>query len=215
MVVKQALEPELEKHFHKDSYGYRPEKSAHQAIEQARKRCWENGWVLDLDIKGFFDNISHDLMMKAVQCHTTAKWVLLYIERWLKAPVEMEDGTIVARTKGTPQGGVISPILANLYLHYAFDKWMTRNYARISFERYADDVICHCKTYDQAQQLMEVLNKRFQECGLELNTAKTRIVYCKASNRKLEHPTTSFDFFGVYVSTSQSHESAGGILYWF
>jgi group II intron reverse transcriptase/maturase len=196
MVVKQVLEPELEKHFHEDSYGYRPGKSAHQAIGQARKRCWDNGWVLDLDIKGFFDNISHDLMMKAVRCHTSAKWVLLYIERWLKAPVETADGTLVERTKGTPQGGVISPLLANLYLHYAFDKWMVMNYARIQFERYADDAICHCKTREQAEHLKVALEKRFKECGLELNAAKTKIVYCKGSSRKIDYPVVSFDFLG-------------------
>ena len=139
MVVKQVLEPELERHFHKDSYGYRPGKSAHDALGQARERCWRYDWVLDIDIKGFFDNIPHDLLMRALLHHVEEKWVLLYVERWLKAPVYMPDGSVEERSKGTPQGGVISPLLANLFLHYAFDKWMERNNPSIPFERYADD----------------------------------------------------------------------------
>lgn len=151
MVIKQQLEPKLEKVFHQDSYGYRPNKSAIDALKQARTRCWRNDWVLDLDIKGFFDNINHELMMKAVEKHTQDKWVLLYIKRWLEAPVAMPDGTLVTSQKGTPQGGVISPLLANLFLHYAFDKWMERNFPNISFERYADDSVCHCKSEAQAK----------------------------------------------------------------
>jgi group II intron reverse transcriptase/maturase len=146
MVVKQLIEPELEKHFHPDSYGYRPGKSAHDALGSTRKRCWKSDWVLDLDIKGFFDNIDHELMMRAVRKHVEEKWVLLYIERWLKAPIEMQDGTQRFPQKGTPQGGVISPLLANLFLHYAFDEWITREFPEVSFERYADDGVCHCKT---------------------------------------------------------------------
>jgi group II intron reverse transcriptase/maturase len=139
MVAKQFLEPELEKCFHPDSYGYRPGKSALDAVGMARKRCWKNDWVLDLDIKSFFDNIDHELMMRAVRAHTEEKWVLLYIDRWLKAPIEMRDGTQKLPQKGTPQGGVASPLLANLFLHYAFDKWMDREHPDIPFERYADD----------------------------------------------------------------------------
>ena len=139
MVVKTYLEPELEKHFHPDSYGYRPGKSALDAVGMARQRCWKNDWVLDLDIKGFFDNIDHELMMRAVRAHTEEKWVLLYIERWLKAPIAMPDGAFIQPQKGTPQGGVASPLLANLFLHYAFDEWMKREYPGIPFERYADD----------------------------------------------------------------------------
>ena len=139
MTVKICLEPELERVFHEDSYGYRPEKAALQAVELARKRCWRYDWVVDLDIKGFFDSLDHELMMRAVQKHTSQKWVLLYIERWLKAPVQFQDGSIVERTQGAPQGGVISPLLANLFLHYAFDMWLQRNYPKNPFERYADD----------------------------------------------------------------------------
>jgi group II intron reverse transcriptase/maturase len=139
MVVKNALEPKVEPYFHEDSYGYRPGKSAHQAVGAARTRCWRNNFVLDLDIKGFFDNLNHELLMKAVRKHTTCKWIVLYVERWLTAPVQHKNGSLEQRTKGTPQGGVISPLLANLYLHYAFDMWMKRNYPNITFERYADD----------------------------------------------------------------------------
>jgi group II intron reverse transcriptase/maturase len=139
MVVKRCLEPILEKVFHPNSYGYRPRKSAHDAVSRARQQCWRFDWVLDIDIRGFFDNIDHDLMMRAVRKHSDCPWVLLYIERWLKAPVQFDDGTLENREKGTPQGGVISPLLANLFLHYAFDVWMSRNYSSVPFERYADD----------------------------------------------------------------------------
>ncbi|MCP3685500.1 MAG: group II intron reverse transcriptase/maturase, partial [bacterium] len=146
MVVKLYFEPLVEPYFHEDSYGYRPKKSAIQAIEVTRKRCWRYDWLLEFDIKGLFDNIEHDLLMKAVKHHTECKWIILYIKRWLVAPFQKEDGTLIARDKGTPQGGVISPVLANLFLHYVFDKWMDRNNAQNPFCRYADDAIVHCRT---------------------------------------------------------------------
>ncbi len=186
MVVKEQLEPELEKQFHPDSYGYRPNKSALEAVGQARQRCWKSDWVLDLDIKGFFDNIDHELMMKAVRKHTDEKWVLLPIERWLKAPVKMTDGTQKHPEKGTRQWGVISPLLANLFLHYAFDQWMVRENPTISFERYADDAVCHCVSRAQAEKLQQVLNERMNSVGLELHPEKTKIVYCKDDNRHEE-----------------------------
>ncbi|MES9859192.1 MAG: group II intron reverse transcriptase/maturase [Sedimenticola sp.] len=188
MVVKQFLEPELEKHFHSDSYGYRPGKSALGAVGQARERCWKSNWVLDLDIKGFFDNIDHELIMRAVSRHTDEKWVLIYIERWLKAPVEMLDGSHTYPEKGTPQGGVVSPLLANLFLHYAFDQWMERENPTISFERYADDAVCHCKNRIQAEKLQQELNERMGSVGLELHPEKTKIVYCKDDNRREGYP---------------------------
>jgi group II intron reverse transcriptase/maturase len=209
MVVKRVVEPELEKHFHNDSYGYRPGKSAHEAIGRARERCWKYDWVLDLDIKGFFDNIPHDLLMRALQHHVNEKWVLLYVERWLKAPVQMPDGSVEERSKGTPQGGVISPLLANLFLHYAFDKWMERNNPCTPFERYADDGICHCKTREDAERLKESLEARFKECGLELNQEKTKIVYCRDSDRKGEYPVTSFDFLGYTFRPRRSKNRWG------
>ena len=209
MVVKQTLEPELERHFHPDSYGYRPGKSAHQAIGAARKRCWRYNWVVDLDIKGFFDNIDHDLLMRAVRHHTQEKWVLLYIERWLKAPVQLPDGTTEERDQGTPQGGVVSPLLANLFLHYTFDLWMQRNHPHIPFERYADDSVCHCRTQEEAEHLKTVLERRFAECGLELHPEKTKIVYCKDDDRRLEYPLTSFDFLGYTFRPRRSKNRWG------
>jgi group II intron reverse transcriptase/maturase len=195
-VVKQALEPELETLFHPDSYGYRPGKSAHQAIGQARKRCWRFDWVVDLDIKAFFDSIDWELMMRAVRHHTQDNWVLLYLERWLRAEVQMPDGSLLERERGTPQGGVVSPLLANLFLHYTFDAWMQRTYPQIPFERYADDALCHCRTRDEAEELTAALERRFAECRLELHAEKTKIVYCKDDDRRLEYPCTSFDFLG-------------------
>lgn len=195
-VARRYLEPVLEPVFHIDSYGYRPGKSAIEAVRTARQRCWRYDWVLDIDVKGYFDSIDWELLLKAVRRHTDCAWVLLYIERWLKAPVQMEDGSIVPRTAGTPQGGVISPLLANLFLHYAFDMWMTRNFPRIPFERYADDVICHCKSAEEARALWSVLADRFTTCKLVLHPEKTKIVYCKDANRRGDFPNQSFDFLG-------------------
>ena len=209
MVIKQQLEPKLEKIFHKDSYGYRPKKSAIEAIGQARTRCWRNDWVLDLDIKGFFDNINHELMMKAVKIHTTDKWTLLYIERWLKASVQMPDGALVVSDKGTPQGGVISPLLANLFLHYAFDKWMERNFPTIPFERYADDSVCHCKTEAQANMLKTALEERMKEVQLELHPEKTKIVYCKDADRTGTYKNIQFDFLGYTFRPRKSKNRFG------
>jgi len=208
-VVKQALEPELEKLFHPDSYGYRPGKSAHQAIGQARKRCWRYDWVVDLDIKGFFDTIDWDLMMRAVRHHTQENWVLLYIERWLCAEVQMPDGSRQARERGTPQGGVVSPLLANLFLHYTFDAWMQRTYPQIPFERYADDALCHCRTKEEAEDLKAALERRFAECRLELHPEKTKIVYCKDDDRRLEYPCTRFDFLGYTFRPRRSKNRWG------
>src|SRR5205814_2556117 len=178
------LEPILEPVFHTDSYGYRPGKSAIDAVRTARARCWRRDWVLDLDIKGFFDSIDWELMLRAVRKHTDCPWVLLYIERWLKAPVQMEDGTLEPRERGTPQGSVISPLLSNLFLHYTFDRWMARNHRDISFERFADGALCHCVSESQAETLKEALEKRFAECGLQLHPEKTKIVYCKDDDRR-------------------------------
>jgi group II intron reverse transcriptase/maturase len=196
MVVKLTLEPLLEPHFHEDSYGYRPGKSAVDAVGVARQRCWRYAWVLDLDIKGFFDNIDHELMLRAVRQHTDCRWVLLYVERWLKCPVQVPDGSIEMRDKGTPQGGVISPLLANLFLHYAFDKWMERNFRAIPFERYADDVVCHCNSESQAKKLRSAIERRLMECRLELHPEKTKIVYCKEDGRWGSYPNCKFDFLG-------------------
>jgi RNA-directed DNA polymerase len=196
MVVKIYLEPHLESCFHPDSYGYRPKKSAIQALEVARKRCWKYDWVIDIDIKGFFDNIDHDLMMCAVQKHTQEPWILLYVKRWLEAPAQEQTGNVVKRTFGTPQGGVISPLLANLFLHYAFDEWMKRNFALNPFERYADDIVVHCRTEEEAIKLKDKIQARLQECKLDLHPVKTKIVYCKDANRKGNSQNEKFDFLG-------------------
>ena len=196
MVVKIYLEPNIEPHFHLDSYGYRPGKSAIQAVGKARELCWKDDWVLDLDIVGFFDNLDHEITMKLLEKHTDSKWIILYIERWLKAPAQLEDGTLCARTKGTPQGGVISPLLANLYLHYAFDKWMQESYPTIPFERYADDVIVHCRSEKQAHWIHARITERLAEFKLELHPKKTKIVYCKDGKRKGNYKNEKFDFLG-------------------
>ncbi|WP_454054511.1 group II intron reverse transcriptase/maturase [Clostridium sp. Marseille-Q7071] len=195
MVVKMYLESSIESVFHEDSYGYRPNKSALDAIGKARERCWKYDYVIEFDIKGLFDNIDHELLMKAVKLHTKEPWILLYIERWLKAPF-IVGNEIIERTSGTPQGGVISPLLANLFMHYTFDVWLTRNYKEAPFERYADDAIIHCKNENTAQEILNALNKRLTECKLELHPQKTKIVYCKDKDRKLEYSNTEFDFLG-------------------
>ncbi|MEZ9978051.1 group II intron reverse transcriptase/maturase, partial [Vibrio breoganii] len=176
--------------------GYRPNKSALDAIGVTRKRCWNYNWVLEFDIKGLFDNIRHDLLLKAVYKHTTLTWVRLYIERWLVAPMQMEDGDLKTRQMGTPQGGVISPVLANLFLHYVFDKWLQKHFPKTLWCRYADDGLVHCNTESEAQQMLEALKARFEDCGLELHPTKTKIVYCKDGSRKGDSEHTSFDFLG-------------------
>ena len=212
MVCKIYFEPEVNRYFHTDSYGYRPGKSAKQAVGKCRERCWYYDWVIDLDIKGFFDNIDHELMMKAVRHHTDKKWITLYIERWLKVPMVMTDGTVKERNKGTPQGGVISPLLANLFLHYALDKWLERKYPDIRFERYADDCVIHCKSEKQALFMKEKIRKRLEECKLELHPEKTKIVYCKDANRKYNNKNTEFDFLGFTFRQRTCRNSEGVIF---
>jgi RNA-directed DNA polymerase len=195
MVVKQLIEADLDPIFLPDSYGYRPRKSALDAVGITRQRCWKYDWVLEFDIRGLFDNLPHDLLLKAVRKHVKCEWALLYIERWLTAPM-VKDGMTIERTRGTPQGGVISPILSNLFLHYAFDLWMGRTHPDIPWCRYADDGLVHCRTEQGAQVLMADLQARLAACGLEMHPTKTKIVYCKDSNRKGNYPNVSFDFLG-------------------
>ncbi len=212
MVVLRYLEPLVEPLFHDDSYGYRPGRSAHQALSVARQRCWRYNWVLDLDIKSLFETIDWELLLRMVRRHTTCTWVLLYIERWLKAPVGMPDGTLVERSQGTPQGAVISPLLANLFLHYAFDRWMAEQHAGILFERYADDIICHCRSEAQARALRDALAQRLGQCHLELHPHKTKIVYCKDANRRGSYPEQRFDFLS-YTCRPRSSKNRLGRLF--
>ena len=208
-VVKMTLEPMIEPFFHPDSYGYRPHKSAIEAVGKTRERCWRYDWVIDWDIKGFFNNIQHDLLLKALHKHTDNQWVLLYIQRWLIAPLQKADGTIVERDKGTPQGAVISPLLANLFLHYSLDEWLRRNYPDNPFERYADDGVVHCKTEQEAKELLTRMKQRLEECGLELHPEKTKIVYCKDDDRHMDYPVTKFDFLGYTFRSRRSKNRWG------
>ncbi|MFQ5344098.1 MAG: group II intron reverse transcriptase/maturase [Anaerolineae bacterium] len=210
MVVKMYLEPKVEPVFHPDSYGYRPKKSALDAVGTCRRRCWRYDWIVDLDIRGFFDNIDHSLMMRAVRKHTDCKWVLLYVERWLKAPVEQDNGTRMPREQGTPQGGVASPLLANIFLHHVFDMWMTRELPGCPFERYADDIVIHCRTKSEAQDVRRAVEQRLRQCKLESHPEKTCIVYCRDSNRTEDHPRIQFDFLGYGFRPRRARNSRTG-----
>lgn len=208
-VVKLLIEPILDPVFHPDSYGYRPGRSAKQAIAITRKRCWQYDWLVEFDIKAAFDEIDHGLLMKAVRTHIKEDWILLYIERWLTAPFETADGTRQARNRGTPQGGVVSPILMNLFMHYAFDGWMQRTYPHCPFARYADDAVVHCRSRKQAEDLMQAIADRLAECGLTMHPEKSKVVYCKDSNRTARHPNTSFTFLGFKFRPRKAQNKRG------
>jgi RNA-directed DNA polymerase len=195
-VVKLLIEPKLEPVFHPDSYGYRPGRSAKQAIAVTRKRCWQYDWVVEFDIKAAFDQIDHGLLLKAVRTHIKEGWILLYIERWLTAPFETAEGEHLPRERGTPQGGVVSPILMNLFMHYTFDAWMKRTNSFCPFARYADDSVVHCRTQKQAREVMQSIASRLTECGLTMHPEKSKIVYCKDSNRTESFPDVDFTFLG-------------------
>jgi RNA-directed DNA polymerase len=195
-VVKRIIEPRLDPMFHPDSYGYRPGRSAKQAIAVTRKRCWQYDWVVEFDIKAAFDQIDHGLLMKAVRGHIKEDWILLYIERWLSAPFETTEGRQLPRDRGTPQGGVVSPILMNLFMHYAFDVWMKRRNPSCPFARYADDAIVHCRSREQAEEIMRSIGLRLAECGLAMHSEKSKIVYCQDSNRTASHQHVQFTFLG-------------------
>jgi RNA-directed DNA polymerase len=195
-VAAMYLERRVEPIFHPDSYGYRPRRSALDAVGRCRERCWRNDWVIDLDIRAFFDSVDHSLMLKAVERHTDQEWILLYVRRWLIAPIQMQDGIVVARDRGTPQGSAISPVLANLYLHYAFDMWLARTFPAVTFERYCDDAVIHCDSEEQARTVRDALAQRLAQVGLELHPDKTRIVYCQDADRRGVYEVTSFTFLG-------------------
>lgn len=212
-VVTMSLEPEVEPIFHADSYGYRPGRSALQAVGVCRARCWRKAWVVDLDIRAFFDTLDHALVLKAVRHHTDEKWIVLYVERWLKAPLRRQDGTLVARDMGSPQGSAVSPLLANMYLHYAFDAWMRRELPDIEFERYCDDIVAHCVSEQQARDVLNAITDRLARCGLEVNVQKTRIVYCKNENRKGSYEHVRFDFLGYTFRSRSTKNSTTGRLF--
>jgi RNA-directed DNA polymerase len=195
-VVARRLEQKVEPIFHPDSYGYRPGRSALDAVAACRQRCWKTDWVIDLDIQRFFDSVPWELVVKAVAAHTDQPWVVLYVTRWLQAPLQRPNGTLQQRDRGTPQGSAVSPVLANLFMHYAFDTWMVRNHPGVQFERYADDAVVHCVSERQAGRLVAAIADRMAEVGLRLHPAKTRIVYCKDGKRRLDHEHTSFTFLG-------------------
>ncbi|WP_131773951.1 MULTISPECIES: group II intron reverse transcriptase/maturase, partial [Protofrankia] len=194
--VAMILEPDVDPVFHADSYGYRPGKSALDAVEVCKQRCWRHPWVVDLDIQGFFDNVPHAQIIAAVEKHANLTWVVLYVKRWLVAPVQHPDGSRVTPIKGTPQGSAISPLLSNLFLHYALDYWLARRFPVVRFERYCDDIILHCYSQRQAKYIRDVVEKRLLEFWLRCHPDKTRIVYCKQDGRDEEHPVTSFTFLG-------------------
>ncbi len=196
MTAKLNFENMVEGIFYEDSYGYRPNKSAIDAVRITRKRCWKSNWLIEFDIKGLFDNIDHTLLMKAVRKHTDCKWVILYIERWIKAEILLPCNELITREIGTPQGGVISPVLANLFMHYAFDHWISKTFPMNRWARYADDGVIHCNSENEAKDVLKLLKLRMIECNLEIHEEKTKIIYCKDSKRKSDYPNTSFDFLG-------------------
>ena len=209
-VVAARLEHKVEPIFHPDSYGYRPGRSALDAVGTCRQRCWKYDWIIDLDVQKFFDSVSWDLVVKAVAAHTDLPWVLLYVKRWLAAPIQLPDGTLQDRDRGTPQGSAISPVLANLFLHYAFDAWMARNFPDVPFERYADDAVVHCVSQQQAEQVRAAIEDRMVEVGLRLHPDKTTIVYCQDANRRGSAEHTSFTFLGLHVSRTWGTQSKRG-----
>ena len=214
MVVKEYLEARFEKIFSPNSYGYRPDRNAHQALEKVRQNCRKTDWVIDLDIKGFFDNIDHERLMLAVQKHVPEKWCLLYIQRWLTMPVQTKSGELIQKQgKGTPQGGVISPLLANLFLHYAMDKWLEQNHPKVEYVRYADDAILHCRTKTEAEQTLAALDERMKACGLELHPEKTKQVYCRDYRRQDTYETVKFDFLGYSFQPRSTKSKQTGKLF--
>ena len=214
-VVKDYLEPRLEAQFQENSYGYRPLKSAHQAVTAVQENVRQYAWVIDMDIKSFFDEVDHELLMKAVERHVPEKWVKMYIRRWLESPAQQSDGTLIQKEgRGTPQGGVISPLLANLFLHYVLDKWLAKHYPGIAFVRYADDIVIHCQTETETKQLLEAIRTRLTECKLRLSEEKTKVVYCQDYRRpKKKDYGKKFDFLGFTFKPKTIPSNRGGLFF--
>jgi group II intron reverse transcriptase/maturase len=209
-VAARRLEAKVEPIFHPDSYGYRPGRSALDAVAACRQRCWSSDWVIDLDVEKFFDSVPWDLIIKAVKAHTDDPWVVLYVQRWLQAPLVLPNGTLQQRVRGTPQGSSISPVLANLFMHYAFDAWMARQFPTVTFERYADDVVVHCRSQRQACHVRQAVENRMAEVGLRLHPTKTKVVYCKDNKRRGEHEHTAFTFLGYTFRARRAYNKRQG-----
>src|SRR5436190_17045776 len=214
-VAAMELERKVEPIFHRDSYGYRPGRSALDAVAACRSRCWKTDWVIDLDIRKFFDSVPWDLVVKAVEANTDLPWVVLYVRRWLQAPLMLPDGSLQARDRGTPQGSAVSPVLANLFLHYAFDLWMAREFPAVTFERYVDDAVVHCESETQARELAAAIGERMKQVGLRLHPGKTRIVYCKDGKRRGSYEHTSFTFLGFTFRVRKVRTKAGRYFFGF
>ena len=208
-VAARRLEAKVEPIFHPDSYGYRPGRSALHAVDTCRRRCWKTDWVIDLDIQKFFDSVRWDLVVKAVEANTCLPWVVLYVKRWLQAPLQLPDGTLQKRDRGTPQGSAISPVLANLFLHYAFDLWMTREFPAVTFERYVDDAVVHCVSETRARAVAAAIAERMEQVGLRLHPGKTRIVYCKDGKRRGSYEHVSFTFLGFTFQQRRARSKSG------
>jgi len=208
-VVARRLEEKVEPIFHPDSYGYRPGRSALDAVATCRKRCWKTDWVIDLDIQKFFDSVPWDLVVKAVEAHTDQPWVLLYVKRWLVAPLQLPDGSLRERDRGTPQGSAVSPVLANLFLHYAFDVWIAREFPGVTFERYVDDAVVHCVSEDQAHTVVAAIADRMEQVGLRLHPDKTKIVYCQDGKRRGSYEHTAFTFLGFTFRQRKARNKQG------
>ena len=208
-VVARRLGWKAESIFHTDSYGYRPWRAPEDAVEVCKQRCWKRDWVIDLDIQKFFDTVPWDLVVKAVEANTDLPWVVLYVKRWLQAPVQQADGTMLVRDRGTPQGSAVSPVLANLFLHYAFDAWMVREFPGVQFERYVDDAVVHCVSERQARTVLAAISARMEQVGLRLHPDKTRIVYCQDGGRRASYEHTEFTFLGFTFRQRRARTRSG------